>query len=222
LVPFPHPLEKRFLKALGRLFPDRCFRIYAGEASLRLALAEAGFSRPVDTPFPDPAFPPTHDRAQAGGPIPYLWRPFLPPDASQDAKKAPVLLPVLPWPLAPLAAVIRKELEDLFPQGDFVSPALLAAAARTVHDLIAAGPEREKTRYLKIEKALSLPGNKWRRRGIYLTYDTGLQADQWAALWNRFLEKGFLLPPSPAEPLILPGLMSPGEEAKLAGLLEMG
>jgi hypothetical protein len=134
-------------------------------------------------------------------------------------EEAPVLLPVLPWPLAPRTAAIKKDLENFFPPGDLVSPVLLAAAARTVHDLIAAGPEREKTRYPKIEKALSFPGNKWRRQGIYLTCDAGLQAEQWAVLWNRFLEGGFLLPPSPAEPLILPGLMPPGEESKLAGLL---
>jgi hypothetical protein len=34
-----------------------------------------------------------------------------------------------------------------------------------------------------------------------------------------FLEKGFLLPPSPHEPLILPGMLSQGEETKLANLL---
>jgi hypothetical protein len=35
------------------------------------------------------------------------------------------------------------------------------------------------------------------------------------------LEEGFLIPPAPAEPLILPGILSPGEEAKLAALLQL-
>jgi hypothetical protein len=38
-------------------------------------------------------------------------------------------------------------------------------------------------------------------------------------LFSRFLENGFLIPPVPSHPLILPGILSPGEEAKLADLL---
>ncbi|MDR2747508.1 MAG: hypothetical protein LBB77_08695, partial [Treponema sp.] len=74
----------------------------------------------------------------------------------------------------------------------------------------------------------------WRRRGIYLscpalqtrTAPSQIQAGRpspppegWESLYRRFLDGGFLIPPGPGEPLILPGLLSPGEEAKLAALL---
>ena len=53
--------------------------------------------------------------------------------------------------------------------------------------------------------------------GIYLTRD--MDKEKYEALFRRFLEGGFLIPPSKAEPLILPFTMSDGEEAKLAQLL---
>jgi hypothetical protein len=130
------------------------------------------------------------------------------------------MIPVLPWPLAPQVLAIHPDLENLFLPGDLVSPVLLAASARSVFELIAAAPDRGSRRYPGINKALSAQGCPWRRRGIYLTRDSGVVSDDnWVGLWRRFLEAGFLLPPSPWEPLILPGLISPGEEAKLAALL---
>jgi hypothetical protein len=42
-----------------------------------------------------------------------------------------------------------------------------------------------------------------------------------AALFRHFLDNGFLLPPVPSQPLILPGVLSQGEEAKLAGVLTL-
>jgi hypothetical protein len=44
----------------------------------------------------------------------------------------------------------------------------------------------------------------------------------YAGIFRQFLEQGFLLPPSQDQPLILPGILSPGEEAKLAELLRAG
>jgi hypothetical protein len=217
-------MEKRFEKALFRLFPGRVFRIYADKASLRRALSEAGMPQPEDKPFPDPAFPRSRDKTgaeastEAAGVL-SLWRPFLPGEVEKEAEKAPVMIPVLPWPLAPQVLAIRQDLEHLFLPGDLVSPILLAASARSVYDLIASAPDRGRGRYQKINKALSEQGCHWRRRGIYLTCDSCINRDAWAELWRRFLEAGFLLPPSQQEPLILPGLMSPGEEAKLAVLL---
>ena len=73
-------------------------------------------------------------------------------------------------------------------------------------------------RFFKIEKALAK--STWRRRGIYLTAEPGMDREKYEALFQLFLEGGFLIPPSPAEPLILPLSMSPGEESKLARLLE--
>jgi hypothetical protein len=41
----------------------------------------------------------------------------------------------------------------------------------------------------------------------------------WETRFRRFLAAGFLLPPVPDSPLILPGEMSKGEEAALAAVL---
>jgi hypothetical protein len=42
--------------------------------------------------------------------------------------------------------------------------------------------------------------------------------ESWTELFTFFLEAGVLLPPGREEPLILPGVLSAGEEAKLAAL----
>jgi hypothetical protein len=61
----------------------------------------------------------------------------------------------------------------------------------------------------------------WRQRGIYLQHETALDEHAYTVLFLRFLEAGFLLPPGRKEPLILPGALSKGEEAKLAALLQL-
>jgi hypothetical protein len=228
LAPFPHPAEQRFFKALSLILPGRVFRLYNSEDSLRRALE---------------ALPRVGDHAPA------LWRPFTrtaspgagpAADAAQGTETADLLIPVLPWALSPLVLAADKSLEACFPAGDLIAPALIAAAARAVYDLIAADKEQGKGAsgkagaasrgnppFRRIQKALALPGCVWRRQGIYLSYAADLDVegirrgpvDSWARLWKRFLEAGFLLPPDPRDPLILPGVMSPGEEAKLAGLL---
>ena len=51
-TPLPHPMEKRFTKALSEFFPDSGFRLYMDESSLRRALAEAGLENvPLWRPF---------------------------------------------------------------------------------------------------------------------------------------------------------------------------
>jgi hypothetical protein len=198
-VPFPHFAEGRLLKALSALLPERRFRLYSGEETLGAALA--GNVPPVQN-------------------LP-VWRPFL------EIPSGPLFVPVLPFPFpgapAVLACNAEADTEGLLP-GETISPAALAAAARCVWDLIAASPGRGEPRFPK----LNIKGN-WRRRGIYLNYlpagDSAarpgrpLAVDEDYAVWfRRFLDQGFLLPPSPSQPAILPGELSPGEEAKLAGL----
>jgi hypothetical protein len=91
---------------------------------------------------------------------------------------------------------------------------VLAAAARSIHDLLAAPPRPQ---FRKLDKALA--GNpRWKRRGIYLYADLP-ELPAYTAEFRRFLDGGFLLPPVEGAPAILPGEMSPGEEAKLAALL---
>ena len=234
-APLPHPQEQRLARALSRLLPGRVFRFYMDRLSLRSALEAAGFPW---QPFPDPALP--------GGPpppgIPALWRPFLETEGNPPGPCS-VLVPVLPWPLAPWVLAPEAALGDRFPPSDPLPPALLAAAARSVYDLIAAGKRGGRPVYPKINRALygaSAGGPSWYRRGIYLGC-AALQAQAgspqvrgedfspelppsvppapWEELYRRFLDGGFLIPPGPGEPLILPGVLSPAEEAKLAALL---
>jgi hypothetical protein len=215
-APLPHPQEGRLLKALARLLPGRGFRLYTDRLSLYRALEKAGF--PPAEPFPDPVFRPPR------APVPdlSLWRPFLKPEAGAS----PLLVPVLPWPLGPWVLALEAALEDRFAPSDPLSPVLLAAAARAVHDLIASGPRGGRPVYPRINRALygNPPENSripspWRRRGPYLVCEPPPERLPWEDLFRNFLQGGFLIPPAPGEPLILPGILSPGEEAALAALL---
>jgi hypothetical protein len=132
-------------------------------------------------------------------------------------------MPILPWPAAPRVLVLDPALEQShpFPPSDLIPPAFLAAALRGIHDLFAAGQERGAMKFRSIKKALAQ--SKWRRRGIYLSLAGNpaepFTGEAYAGLFRHFLEQGFLLPPGQDQPLILPGELSPGEEAKLARLL---
>ena len=194
-IPLPHPAERRFIKALGAFFPGRTFRLYNDFGSLRRAVEAAELP------------------GVSQGPAISIWRPFL-----KDSGKAPILVPVLPWPQAPAVLVLDKSL-DAFPAGELIAPVLLAPAARALYNLAAAGDNGARPQHKLIGKALSKT-DKWKRQGIYLTRNPEIK-ENWLDLWKHFLEKGFLLPPSAFEPLILPGILSKGEEAKLAELLEV-
>jgi len=200
-APFPHFMEGRYIKALSRIFPGRHFIFYAAPPPELYALAAEG-------------------RAA-------LWRPFLDPAVplAVPENAPPVLIPVapgiqgwrggLPYGLCALAIDPAFEKTAPLPPGDFLSPVLLAYAARGIYDLIAAAPQRANPAYLRIR----LNTVQWQRQGLYLTPRHYLSPENWAALFRRFLDKGFLLPPIATQPLILPGVLSPGEEAQLAGLL---
>ena len=210
--PLPGPLERRILKALEEIFPGRAFRLYPDESSLYRALEKAALQEPAIQALLEPGIS--------------LWRPFLEGAAGEGGKgplnKAPLLIPVLPWPLGPAVLVLDRDTE--FPAGEIIPPVILAPAIRSLYELIKAMKEKI-PRPMKIEKALK--NSNWQRKGIYLfTSEQGEEtepgagvSEAYAALWKYFLEGGFLLPPSPAEPAILPMSMSPGEEAKLAKLI---
>ncbi|MCL2763109.1 MAG: hypothetical protein FWD36_07900 [Treponema sp.] len=202
-APFPHFLEDRYRKALSRIFPGRTFRIYAAPPPELHSLVAAG---------------------QAS-----LWRPFLDPanPLAVADNAPPVLIPVVPgiqgWrdslPLGLCVLALAPHCSIPLPAGDFLPPVLLAAAARGVYDLVAAAPQRAVLEYPRIAKALKT-GNYWRApQGIYLTPRQTPSEAEWATLFRRFLGAGYLLPPVPSQPAILPGIMSPGEEVKLADLL---
>ena len=210
---FPHPMEQRFTKALEAIFPGHGFRLFGSESSLCHALDMAGF--PAGNACANVC----------------LWRPFeekvpeMVSDTISDGTIPDFLVPVLPWPLGPAVLVLDRGLDASFPPGDIVSPVLLAPALRSLHDLIAAMKDKKKDRgrprYPKIDRvfARQKSGGIWRRQGIYLYADCDMETEKYASLFRFFLEGGFLIPPSPLDPLILPGEMSAGEEAKLACLL---
>jgi hypothetical protein len=228
-APLPSFAESRFHKALALLFPGRVARLYPDEASLRAALAAAGYA--AEGPFPDPAFgksgPPGTGPWRAAGLS--LWRPFLADPEEEPSpwfQDIPLLIPVLPlpWPGAPRVLILEPSRAAAFPSPGPLSPLVLAAGARSVHDLIAALPGRSIRAFPRLRKALAQGG--WRRRGIYLSwkeiFPENPDQETYAAMFRRFLDAGFLLPPARREPLILPGALSPGEEAKLARLLLAG
>jgi hypothetical protein len=126
-------------------------------------------------------------------------------------------IPVLPWPDAPRVLALpsaQPETDAVFPASELISPLALAAATRSVYDLIAATPARGHIHYPRIEEALTK--SAWQRRGIYLYCGAGLGDTAYTEIFKHFLEQGFLIPPSRNQPLILPGILSAGEEAKLA------
>ena len=204
-APFPHFWEGRYRSALSRIFPNRDFRLYAA--------------------------PPPQLETLVGDNTAALWRPFLDPAAplSVPENAPPILIPVVPgiqgWrgglPLGLCILAVKNGFESPLPPGDFLPPVLLAAAARGIYDLIAAATERANPAYRRIDKALAnhQVSFRWQRRGLYVTPEQTPSKEEWASLFRRFLDSGFLLPPVPSHPAILPGILSPGEEAKLAALL---
>jgi hypothetical protein len=203
-APLPHSQEQRFLKALAALLPGMGFRLYRGPAALFRALETDRFPDPaVEADLPPP-------------PAAILWRPFM--DCPADRPLIPVLPQLWPDALSILALPpVPAETALSPPDSQLIPPTILAAATRGVYGLIAAKTTRGQPRYPRVEKALG--ERKWLRRGIYLRRAAAPDDEAYVALFRLFLEQGFLLPPVQEQPLILPGILSPGEEAKLAGLL---
>jgi hypothetical protein len=201
-APFPHFLEDRYYKALSRIFINRNFRLYAAPPQELFTLVKNGEAA--------------------------LWRPFcdLATPLAVPENAPPILIPIvpgiqgwcndLPLGLCVLAIDSNYKNADSLPPGDFLPPVLLAAAARGIYDLIAAAPERVKISCLRIAQ-----NGRWRRQGIYLSITQTPSSEEWAALFRRFLEAGFLLPPVPSQPIILPDSLSAGEETKLAELFHL-
>ena len=198
-APLPHFTENRFFKALQKLLPEHNFRVYAAPPQELVSLFNDGSIQ--------------------------LWRPFLNPVSPFTAENLNLIMPILqgiqtwqgklPIGLCVAAAKSKDNLAQL-PPGDTLSPILLAVAARGVHDILAA-PQRANPVLPRVTKALK--NSPWHQRGIYLHLNEEPAPEAWEALFSHFLEAGFLLPPNPSHPLILPGEMSAGEETKLAALL---
>ena len=238
-APFPHFTEQRLHKVLSMLFPDRSFRLYA------VPPAEISFPSVYEIAYNNGV-----SGDNAGRLSPVLWRPFLDfctqvetqrPEAAAQNTEAPaagpaqkpntpaLVIPVLPgiqgWrgglPFGLCVYAVLSTCEEIFsalPPTDFLPPVALAAAARGIWDLIAAAPERGNIQWQHINKVIK--NSPWQRRGIYLFPRLTPGPKAWELLFRSFLDAGFLLPPLPGHPLILPGILSPGEEAKLAEILQ--
>ena len=229
--PYPHFTEGRFIKALSKIFPGRSFRLYAAPPPQLAMFAEnANLNEAAQSGAID------KKNSCCGSVNIKIWRPYADPAHPFAADDAALLVPALPgiqtWrgglPLGLCAAAINtacgesEKISAKLPPGDPLSPVLLAVAARGLQDILAS-PLRAKPalpRVMKVLKALPAAQNRgWRRRGIYLSLKREMNTEEWAALFNQFLEAGFLPPPSPDYPLILPGELSKGEDAKLAEAL---
>ncbi|MCL2245042.1 MAG: hypothetical protein FWC03_11355 [Treponema sp.] len=215
-APFPHFTERRFLKALSQLFPNRVFRIFAAppeELALNIINTDKhGFTR-INK----------EEDGKSGVSIKF-WRPYTDP-SDPFAADSPLIIAALPgiqsWrnglPLGLcVIAAASEELLSHLPPNDILPPVLLTMASRGVYNLLAS-PERGKPALPRVNKALNK--SRWRRKGIYLYLKEKPDNDTRILLFNKFLESGFLLPPTPAHPLILPAELSDGEESKLAQLL---
>jgi hypothetical protein len=206
-APYPHFANEKFSKALSALLPDRVFRIYESEISLRQALRAANL-------------------------IVMLWRPFFDEGSQAALQSEDFLVPVLPCPFPGAPAVLAlsaqkaNAVSEKLPPSQLLSPVILSAATRCIYDLLAV-TSRGIPGFSKIDNALK-EHKIWKRQGIYLFYTDIIRKQEhtvkelfnnYAVLFQHFLEAGFLLPPSPEEPAILPGELSAGEEAKLAELV---
>jgi len=248
-APFPHFLETRYHKALSRIFPNRTFLLFAAPPpGLETLIADgtAALWRPFTDPAAPLKVPEDIPVLIPVVPGIQTWRGSLPlglcvlavkedinitPNTSHSGTEARRTQQEINY--KELSMKIEAQSENQTPptvppcrcarsfekDSDILPPVLLAVAARGIYDLLAAASTRANLNYPRIAKALKSGESFWRREGIYLTPKHPPSQTEWDALFRRFLENGFLLPPAPSQPLILPGVLSPGEEAKLAGLL---
>lgn len=214
-APLPHHNGNKLERAAGRIFPGRVLRMYRDRKSLETAFAEAGFENPSQLCFPDPGLGHVSSHHSIS-----LWRPFL--DTYCDAcSSADILLPVFPcaWTGSPKILLLEKAVSERFPPSDLVSPVILSVFIASVYGLIRFSGEGAAD-YGSLEKELA--GTPWRRRGIYL-FRQDMDNAAGEKLFFRFLEQGFLFPPSVNLPLILPArkeALSPGELGALVELLK--
>ncbi len=237
--PMPSVWEGRLRRSLKRLFPGfPAIYIEAGAATeTREAL---GLDSPAAWLDPSSsAIPKGADKA--------FWRPWAPFPELDEAYPA-LIRPILPTPLASLFTIVLgrdKRLDALKPSLP-PAPLFLAAACRACDLLrvaMAGGgssgtdepPPREARRRSASAKRLdrtlrpradaasriwaaAATSPSWIRRGIYLRFRSK-DAVAYVERRTRFLESGFLLPPTLDEPLIIPAELSERAEGSLLELI---
>jgi hypothetical protein len=200
----PSVYEGRLKKLLRKLFPD-----YGGIALFAclhrgLAAASVFLGRRIgEEDVGDPAL---EERSSAAA----YWRPFLDPDPG----KPDVLIPILPTGgMAGLTAVCFRIREgEQAPEGDCLPPFVLSAVLRALSGLETA--ERAEN---SVTRAVDRSAD-WRRRGPYVR--AMFEAGRYPEVVRGFLRAGFLLNPFFPGPSIIPGELSPGEEAGLRRLFQ--
>jgi hypothetical protein len=146
-----------------------------------------------------------------------IWRPYM-GDGTGDGS----FLAILPHPLAPVILAAHPQ-DECAVQGighdcpRQISPVIMALSIRAIYDALH-NPDRGRVVYRRVEAALA--GSVWRREGIYVVLKERVTDEEWTRIFRRFLEAGFLVPPTQQDPLVLPGELSPGEENALAGCLQ--
>ncbi|WP_304241765.1 hypothetical protein [Gracilinema caldarium] len=215
----PHPGMGHLEKALKRLFPAKERRIYQG---LHRAInhIESLLGRQIRwETIPDPASPWERPEWQGLQNRISLWRPWVSTAGQQDQEQD-ILIPLLPfaWPESVAVLVLSPSMASQVPSSDLLSPVFAEYAQRAVYDLIKTQQEAPVLRVSKVLRSLS-GSSIWKGSGLYWYADPRLSAEKYEKLFLNFLQEGFLLPPDPADPLILPWSLSPGLEVKLAKLL---
>jgi hypothetical protein len=192
-APLPSRHQRSVVKALGQCFSGKCFRLYRSAAALEDALSSNGSG-------PAAALP--------------RWRPFSGIRGTEILQTAALFIPVIPAPCSPHILVLDPRLDGVLPPSDLISPFMLALTAAVLHTL-AVQLKQGRTVLSRIARVCAAD-ELWRQEGIYLYYQG---TSSWDKVWRSFLTAGFLAPPDPASPLILPGELSSGEASQLAAVL---
>ena len=198
LAEYPSVYAGRLVKGLSLLFPGyREFRLFSTPERAETAIGGLVDGAIRSREIPDPGL-----EDVSGGTV-SLWRPF-----AEYVGKPAALIPILPFPAAFAPTVVCFSGGEA-PESDPVSPVLLAALCRIVHDVLAVSSAVRQADWERFESDL------WTRRGPYLRMEC--PRERYAEVCGRFFDRGILLPPAYPGPAIIPAEMSCGERTKVAG-----
>ena len=214
LADLPSIHERRLVKTLALLMPGfREFRIYRSAESLLEAVSSLGGHGFEVEELPDPALTETDGLPLA------LWRPFLsekesarPVEAAPlgDGGRGPTIaIPVLPFALsgAPAIAAFRDPPGVRALPSEVVSPALLVALTKSIHQLIRFHGQFTEHLWRSFDAPF------WRRQGPYLVARGS--REEYAELFDRLLARGILISPRYPGPSIAPAIFTEGETKPL-------
>ncbi|HVP20070.1 MAG TPA: hypothetical protein VMU36_13875 [Spirochaetia bacterium] len=210
LSPVPSVWERRLVRVISSLFPDRIVTLFSSPARAREAVSRFLGVRVDASDVHDPAIndpPPVPPRAA-------FWRPFL-PDAGMDGG-AQVVLPLLPLTVcgAPSPVCFPEDPQDMDPFPDHV-PGFVLAGALSALTRVQRSPKNQLVVDAGILRAVDSAAG-WARRGPYVR--ATFAQSEYPRIVIEFLRAGVLLSPVYPGPSILPGECSPGEKRLLMDL----